>query len=186
MSSSFVRWGGLAAMLAGAMYELTGIIHLLNPQRPVFLSFSDYLIEVIFVIALLGTLVAIAGLHALHQDRYGRLGAAGSLTAFVGTVLLLVAAVATTLAGRETLDVLFPIGFLAALVGLVLLGATSLRARVLPSWCGVLLIAGFPLSAVLDVLAGAGGILLGVIWALVGYALLTNGNASAAEPTRVR
>jgi hypothetical protein len=74
---------------------------------------------------------------------------------------------------------------LVTFVGLVLLGVAVLHARVLPSWCGVLLIAGFPLSAILDVLANVGGELLGVVWTLVGYALLSNGGASTRQPTRV-
>jgi hypothetical protein len=185
VSSDFVWWGGLAAIVAGVMYILRGIVSLFDPQKPMFTSFSDYLIEVMFVVALLGTLGAIAGLHVLHQDRYGRLGVAGSLTAFVGTALLLVAAVVTALAGREAFGTVFLIGFLVTLVGLVLLGVAVLHARVLPSWCGVLLIAGFPLSAILDVLANVGGELLGVVWTLVGYALLSNGGASTRQPTRV-
>lgn len=180
-----VRWGGLAAILAGVMYVLRGIMSLFDPQKPVFISFSDYLIEVIFIVALLGALGTIAGLHALHRGRYGRLGAAGSFMAFAGTVLLLVAALATALAGREAFGGVFFIGYLVTLVGLLLLGEAVLRARVLPSWCGVLLIVGFPLSVVLDVLAGVGGELLGVVWTLVGYALLSNGEASAEQSRRV-
>jgi hypothetical protein len=78
---------------------------------------------------------------------------------------------------------------LVALVGLTLLGAMTLRARVLPKWCGVLLIVGLPLTVFLDIVTGggAGGILLGVVWALVGYALLaTRGGAPAQQPSRVR
>jgi len=186
MSSNLVRWGGLAALLAAVMYVGTGIVSLFAPQGPVFTSFSDYLIEVMFVIALLGTLAAIAGLHALQRERYGRLGAAGSLTAFVGHALMLVAATATALAGREALDALFPLGVLVALVGLVLLGAATLRARMLPRWCGVLLIAVLPLSAVLDIATGgAGGIVLGIVWALVGYTLLSNSNVPVQRFPRV-
>jgi hypothetical protein len=68
MPSKLVRWGGLAALLAAAMYVGTGIVSLFAPQGPVFISFSDYLLEVMFVIALLGTLAAIAGLHALQKE----------------------------------------------------------------------------------------------------------------------
>lgn len=175
----------MAAIVAGVMYILRGIVSLFDPQKPMFTSFSDYLIQVMFIVALLGTLGAIAGLHVLHRGRYERLGVSGSLTAFVGTALLLVAAVVTILAGRVTLSTVSFIGFLATLVGLVLLGVAVLRAGVLPNWCGILLIAGFPLSAILDVLANVGGELLGVIWTLVGYALLSNGRASARQSTRV-
>jgi hypothetical protein len=173
-------------MVGGVLYALSGIMSLLAPQEEAFDSFTDYLIEVLFVLALVGTLMAIAGLHILQRERYGRLGAAGSLTAFVGHALLLVAAAATTLAGREALDMVFLLGSLAALVGLVLLGATTLRARVLPWWCGVLLIVGLPLSVVLDVTArGSGGILLGMVWALVGYALWSARDMPAGQPSRV-
>ncbi len=68
---------------------MTALLSLLAPQGRVFDSFSDYLIEVIFVVALAGTLVAIAGLHVLQSGRYGLLGAAGSSIAFVGYALLL-------------------------------------------------------------------------------------------------
>jgi hypothetical protein len=108
------------------------------------------------------------------------------LAAFIGHALMLVAATATALAGREALDALFPLGVLAALVGLVLLGAATLRARMLPRWCGVLLIAVLPLSAVFDVVTdGAGGIVLRIVWALVGYALLSNSSVLVQRSPRV-
>ena len=188
-SSNLIRWGGIAALIGGVLYVLTGIMSLFAPQEEVLDSFTDYLIEVLFVLALVGTLVAIAGLHVLQKERYGRLGAAGSLTAFVGHVLLLVAAATTILTGREALDIIYLLGSLVALVGLTLLGAMTLRARVLPKWCGVLLIVGLPLTVFLDIVTGggAGGILLGVVWALVGYALLaTRGGAPAQQTSRVR
>jgi hypothetical protein len=186
-TSDLIRWGGLAGVIAGVAYLLTGIINLFAPQSPVFISFSDYLIEILFIVGLVGTLGAIAGLDFLQRERYGRTGAAGSLTAFVGFGLLLVAAVATLLAGGEALDGFFPVGSLAALVGLALLGSATLRARVLPRWCGLVLIAGYPLTVVIDIATGgAGGILLGIVWALVGYALLSNTGASAQQPSRVR
>ncbi len=98
MPTSLIRWGGLAGVAAGVLYVLSAIISLFAPQQRVFDSFSDYLIEILFVVALAGTLVAIVGLHTLQSGRYGRLGAAGSLIAFVGYALLFVAAAVTTLA----------------------------------------------------------------------------------------
>jgi hypothetical protein len=185
VSSGLIRWGGRAGVAAGLLYVLSAILSLIAPQQRVFDSFSDYLIEIIFVVALANTLVAIAGLHALQSGRYGLLGAVGSLITFVGYALLFVAAAVTTLAGREALDAVFPIGVLAILIGSILLGAMTIRARMLPWWYGVLLIVGFPLTVPLDVaIRGAGGIALGIVWALVGYALLSQ-RAIAAQPSRV-
>jgi hypothetical protein len=66
-SSNLVRWGWLAALIGGVPYALTGIMSLLAPQEEAFDSFTDYLIEVLFVLALVGTLMAIAGLHILQR-----------------------------------------------------------------------------------------------------------------------
>jgi hypothetical protein len=185
-SSDFIKWGGLAGVVAGVTYLLSGIINLFASQSPVFVSFSDYLIDILYGVGLLSTLGAIAGLHYLQRERYGRTGAAGSLMTLVGFALLLVATAATLLAGGDALAVVFRIGALTASVGLVLLGSATLRARVLPRWCGVLLIAGSPLPVVFDIATGVvGGILLGIVWALVGYALLSNTGASARQPSRV-
>lgn len=185
MSSNFVRLGGLAGMVAGAMYLLIGIVNQFAPQEIVFISLSDYLIEVLYFVALLGTLVAIAGLHSAQSGSYGVLGTVGSVAAAVGFVLLLVVSLVTLLVGGAVLGILTLLGVLVALVGLVLLGIATIRARVLPWWCGLLLIVVFPLSIVLNVVAGAGGFLLGIVWGLVGFVLLSSGQASAREPSRV-
>jgi hypothetical protein len=174
----------LAGVLAGVMYVLTDILNLLAPQQRVFDSFSDYLIEVIFAVAVAGTLGAIAGLHALHSRRYGRLGAAGSLLAFIGYALFFVRAAVSTVGGEAPLyAVRISIGgVLAVLIGSVLLGAMTLRARVLPWWCGVLLIVGFPLSVAFS---AAAGIVLGIVWGLIGYALLSLRGTVEERPSRV-
>jgi hypothetical protein len=119
------------------------------------------------------------------------LGTIDSLTAFVGFALVLVSEVARALAGGPVLGSIGAIGFLAALIGLMSLGYVSQRAGVLPRWCGMLLSVGFPLSLVLGgvlwLTLGAGWALLadvlrGIIWALVGYALLSSGGASVRQP----
>jgi len=169
------------------MYVLAGILILTAPPQRVFNSFTDYLSEIILVVAFAVTLVVIAGLHALQRGRYGRLGAAGSLITFVGYALIVVVAALTVLVGGETLFAVRLIAALAVLIGLVLLGAMTLRARVLPWWCGVLLIVGFPLGDRLDeiVARGSEGIVFGIVWGLVGYALLSSSSALVQQPTRV-
>src|SRR3712207_8136873 len=61
---------------------------------------------------------------------------------------------------------LFRSGGVAVLVGSILLGVMTLRARLLPWWCGVLLIVGFPLGDILEGVVGTGSesIVLGIVW----------------------
>jgi hypothetical protein len=188
MPPGIVRWGGWAGVVAAVLFVLASILILIAPpQRGSPNSFSDYLSEVILVVAFALTLVAIAGLHALQSGRYGRLGAAGSLITFIGYALIVVVAAVSTSVGGEALFAVRLIGALAVLIGSTLLGAMTLRARVLPWWCGVLLIVGFPLGDVLDgiVAEGSAGIVFGIVWGLVGYALLSSSSALDQQPARV-
>jgi len=187
MSSAIVRWGGLAGVVAGVMFVLAVILILIAPPQRAFSSFSDYLIEIILIVAFAGTLITIAGLHALQSGRYGRLGAAGSLIAFIGYALIIMVTAATMLTGGEALHNVRLVGGLAVLIGSILLGAMTLRAQLLPWWCGVLLIIGFPLGDVLDeiVARGSEAIVFGILWGLVGYALLSLRGTVAVQPSRV-
>ena len=115
------------------------------------------------------------------------MGAAGSSIAFIGYALIVVVAAVSIRVGGEALFAVRLIGALAILIGSVLLGAMTLRARVLPWWCGVLLIVGFPLGAILDeiVSRGSEGIVFGIVWGLVGHALLSSGSALDQQHGRV-
>jgi hypothetical protein len=104
--------------------------------------------------------------------RYGELGVAGFYAAFIGVALMLVNTVATILVGREVLDWLIVLGFLGTSVGLVLVGAATLRAEVLPRWYGVLLIVAVLDISVYFALGDYGGaILYGLLWLALGYVL---------------
>src|SRR3712207_9377675 len=82
---------------------------------------------------------------------------------------------------------LFRSGGVAVLVGSILLGVMTLRARLLPWWCGVLLIVGFPLGDILEGVVGTGSesIVLGIVWGAIGYALLSQSSTAAERPSRV-
>jgi hypothetical protein len=59
------------------------------------------------------------------------------------------------------------------LVGSVLLGVIIIRARLLPWWCGVLLIVTFPLGHFANAIFGAAeNLLLALLWGSMGIALL--------------
>jgi hypothetical protein len=170
-SSDVVSWGAMGALLAGIAWLLSGLISLVMPGQGTeeIGSFSYYLLETIFCAATVGMLGGLAGFHA----------------AFIGTALLLISTAATIIAGREVLNFLFVLGFLGTL-GLVPLGVATLRARVLPRWCGVLLIVavmGIPVYFALGNYGGA--ILYGLVWLGLGYTLWLERGKSAEQSPRV-
>jgi hypothetical protein len=194
MSSDLVRWGGLAGMLAGVAWAVSGIIHfaMVYPDTgtgPTG-SISDYLIEGAHVVAEAGMLGALLGLRVRQAPRYGWLGAVGFALAFLGTALLcaitVIAIISGDALGEAVLGTIFISGVLGWLVGFPLLGLATFRARVLPRWVGVLLIAYFPLFGFLLSSYGWGGVALGLLWVALGYALLSASGAAAQEPSRVR
>jgi hypothetical protein len=66
------------------------------------------------------------------------------------------------------------------------LGIATLRARVLPPWCGVLLIIavlGIPVYFALGNYGGA--IVYGLVWVALGYALWSRRGEAAEQPSRV-
>jgi hypothetical protein len=139
MSSSMVRWGGLAGLAAAVVFLVASIVNLISPyQRGVFDSFSDYLYQLLVTVAFALIAVAIAGLHGLQSGRYGRWGTAGALIAFVGYTIIVVVAAATLLAGADVLLNVRLVGAAAVLVGSIVLGVMTIRARIVPWWCGVL------------------------------------------------
>jgi hypothetical protein len=171
-----VRWGGLAAAASSVMFVVSGILTLIAPQGAAS-SFGAYVLEVVIVVAFALVMIAIAGLHAAQNrsGRYGRLGAAGALLTFVGYAIVLVAAHISSLAGGDPVITVRLVGGLVVLIGSILLGAMTIRARILPWWCGALLIVGFPLGDVLEGVVGAGSenIVLVMVWGSIGYVLLS-------------
>jgi hypothetical protein len=108
------------------------------------------------------------------------------LLTFVGYAIVLVATHVTTLAGGEPIYTVRLMGGLTVLVGSILLGVMTLYARVLPWWCGVLLIVGFPLGDFLDNVAeGSEAIVFAIVWGSIGYALLSPRVTVAEQPSRV-
>jgi hypothetical protein len=171
------------------MYAVTGIV---DRQAPLFYprsfdSFSDYLVQYFFLVALVGTLIALVCLHVLQGGRYGWVGTAGSAVAFYGHLLFVNVTTEQILAGTSVGPGVQQIGSWAILVGPVTVGFATLFARVLPLWSGVLLLIGGVLAHLSHSIYWWPllGVVLGILWALVGYALLSSGDVSARRPARV-
>ena len=119
------------------------------------------------------------------------LGALASLTAFSGVVLLLLGGLSDLLglAGQRSFYLgLYTLvaGALVASVGLLTLGGVTIAARVLPGWVGALIILGSPPAVFFFAgLYDESQLLVGVAWALVGYALFRQARVRQAQlPSR--
>src|ERR687889_2340519 len=130
-SSELIRWGGLAAMLAGAAF----IVLVLIPEGPPG-SLLYALNGLVFIVAVLLILMGLTGFHTLQKGNYGRIGRAGFYTVIVSSSAQILAQL-VLLSGSTVLAFLDFLGLLGVLVGFVLYGAATLQARVLPRWCGV-------------------------------------------------
>jgi hypothetical protein len=185
MSSRWIKWGSWGAVLAASALTLSGVLAFVfpGPNMGPEGSLSWYLIESSDAVAEVGVLAALVGLHVRQTPRYGRLGTAGFLIAFTGTVLFIVSTVMWLLPLTDgiVLDVLFNGGALGWLVGYPLLGVATLRAAVLPRWCGVLLtgyVAYFIAVFFLVDFYGEARALFGPVWLAVAYALWSQRSAT--------
>ncbi len=183
-----IRWGGLAAMLSGALFAVKGVVILVSDADPSLVPPATLLFA-----------LGMVGLHARLQGRGGPLAAIGILLAWVVVVASVVNLIGLALPiptpGEADASILlritYMVAFLGILVGLLALGIAALRARVMPSpWHAVPLAVGvvwLPLQAVGFVISdGVGLILGGLAWALLGYVLWSKSSTSAQQPSRVR
>jgi hypothetical protein len=176
MSSKWIRRSGLAAMIGGVAFAIDGVL---------VLTVDAAWTNVVYLCAALLMLVGLAGLHALQRRGYGLLGRVGFWTAAVASVGQ-VLGLLVYLTGSDVLNwLIFPVGFLVVPVGLVLYGIATLRAKMLPRLYGLGLIFVPPIAVVLG---DYGGVLFGLLWVVLGYALLVRkdrapeGGLHAAHP----
>ncbi len=183
-TSSFVRWGGLAAVLGGVLWMAVFAVFASRPSgpgsAPPYRSF-----EGLYVPCLVSAVLIVAGLVALHahlRGTYGRLGTAGFVLALVGAVsLALVVGGVPFLWSR--------VGALGLLLGSILMGAAALRASTRLRLAGTTLVVGSLAFFLFDTEGGRVWFALpyGGAWVMVGYLLLRFGGEKAApRPTRVR
>ncbi len=169
----------MAAIVAGVAYVLEAIVFAVIPEGA--------LQGVVSLVAVLLTAVGLVGFHALQKERYGRIGRGGFYAAIAGALVQAVAVVVPLLSGGGYLGgplagTLFPIGFLVLMVGLILYGAATLQARVLPRWCGIGFII-FPLTAFVPWEHSV--VVSGLVFLALGYALWSRRGTAAEQPSRV-
>lgn len=167
--TSFIQIAGLAAMVGGTIYASGELFD------------GGSLFFVLLLVGAMVAMLAIAALYASRRDTYGSFGVLTSLSAFVGLVLLLVGELGLS-------DLAAYIGLLLASLGVLALGIMSMASRVLPWWCGVVLIVWGP-TLVLRLVGFSvplGGILVGIPWIVVGYALFRVETRVGDRPSRVR
>ena len=182
--SSRIKWGGIAGIAAAALFIVSAILEQLSPLQRIYDSVASYLYLGVVVAAYIAVILAVLGIHALHsgRPRYGRLGTTGTVLTIAGYLIMIVARMISMVAGRESLGNVRIGAGLAVLIGSVLLGVIILRARILPWWCGVLLIVAFPLGDVANaIFSAAENLLLALLWGSVGVALLAR-REGVAEP----
>ena len=145
-------------------------------------------LDILVILAFVLEVVGLLGFHALQGRDYGRIGRAGLYTTIVAIAALEIQILAALFGSGEGLGLLVPIGVLGMLVGLVLYGAATLQAKVLPRWCGMLFIILVPVTVLFFiVLAGYySNIWEGLVWLALGYGLWSHSGAAAEQPVRVR
>ena len=175
--------GGVAFVI------LSFMVWLCTPNCP---GSSGYIVLAFFDLLALGAMVALASLHAIQRQRYGLLGTLAFLVAFVGVAMIFVSEFRSLIIalwqgspGAGGVSWLFIIGLLVATVGLVAYGVLTITAGELPWWCGAALLVGSPLVGLFLYLF-AEGLLLGVPWAVVGYAVFRAGATHVEQPSQVR
>ena len=171
--ASPVSLGGFAAMLGGVAWVAAWAAQKYLEIHPI-LALGLFLL-------LLGAMATLAALHVLQRARYGLPVAVLALVTLAGLGLMFVYVVVGLLTGRYIPGIawVFNVGVWAATVGSWFLGAATIATRVLPWWCGVALMAGGPvLIAEGPKLTMYLEPLVGIAWALVGYAVFR------AEPRR--
>jgi hypothetical protein len=184
--SSKVKWGGIAGVAAAALLILSAILYLLSPVQRTYDTATSYLYLGVTLAAYIAVIVAVLGIHALHSGspRYGRLGTTGTVLTVAGYAIIAVMTVISMVQGYALFQYVRLAGAGVMLVGSVLLGVVILRARLLPWWCGVLLIVAFPLGHFANALFGAvENLLLALLWGSIGVALLSRREGVAESVT---
>jgi hypothetical protein len=194
MSSNLIRWGGLAAMLGGLLWIVAAIITASKPRGCIGPAECDVMgirdtsdVTPLLLLALMLSAVGLAGMviRAWNTGRLDRLGQVSVALCAVGVILLVLGMGLSAIS--EVLWALVPLGGLALVTGLALVGIGALRMEALPRWAAVLLVIGsLGMLGFNDQNAQVlMAIPFGIGWVAVGYALWSGRGATLQRPPRV-
>ena len=148
MLSNLSRWRGVAAMLGGMLWIVAAIVTASKPRGCIgpecrtmaMRDTSD--VAPLLLLALLLSAMGLAGIfvRARNTGRLDRWGQTGLALCAAGVALLILGMVLGTI--LEIFWTLAPLGGLALVIGLALVGIAALRVDALPRWAAVLLIVG--------------------------------------------
>ena len=210
-ASNVLRLAGLSALLAGVCYTLVGVFHPPNVASSVTTTQWIVVHYVASAMCFFGVL-GMAGLYARQVKESGWLGLVGYVLlslwfvivmgfTFVEAFILPRVATAVPAFVEGWMGMLvgpaskFDLGFMPTLwtlsgpiyiLGGLLFGIATFRARVLPRWAGILLAAGTLLAPLAAVLPNGSqpkiAIPVGLALAWLGYALMTERRVPLTEP----
>jgi|tagenome__1003787_1003787.scaffolds.fasta_scaffold20967002_3 hypothetical protein len=205
MATTTVQRGGTAGLVGGTLWALLPVVFLVHLEDTARGSLAFVAVAaaawVVGALSLVLLLVAVSRLRAGLEDGGGRLGAVGVVVSGLALLAMVVGngteLTTLTVSGTES-DLghsAFLIGFLALVVGSLLLGIALLRGRREPlvRWAGALMVGMVPLGIGLGVLLNAVAphtdlgfwaaitVPYGVAWVLLGRSLAAPRRARATE-----
>jgi hypothetical protein len=186
--TGLIRLGGLGIMVGALLFVAAPLF------GRYFLQDVESLpaMEAFLVVALVLMPVGMVGFHVLQGRNYGRMGRAGFWMTVVASLAVALGSASYLWWGRvfgaSLLWLALPVGPLVLLAGFVLYGVATLRAGVLPRWCGVVFIVALPIALASGIVMSLASVFVvfGFAWLALGYALWSYGDASPARPSRVR
>lgn len=149
-------------------------------------------LDLLFVVPYTLSLGGVLGLHALQLAHTGWLARIGAWLAVGGMAVTLVGQAGIIADAQALKQTVLPAGVGMWLLGFVLFGIATTRARVLPPWTGVVLVLSQPLAVVAGVALSpisplsstgdySGAIAHGLVWLALGAVLRSHRSTAMRE-----